>query len=129
MFKFLFKKTKDEQKRSKALHTELIHFSPTLLTNHRRAIGGGGHLGKAAPPLLGASATADIYALGCIANQIYFREPLYQDANEDENFNDTGAATHVPRVLVFMRQFFQKPVFSRENHHYQILGAKNRQKT
>jgi hypothetical protein len=65
-----------------------MHISPTLVTNHRRAIGANS---KKATPLLGASSAADIYALGCIANQIFFREPLYQDENEDEHFDNTGA--------------------------------------
>jgi hypothetical protein len=66
-----------------------MHISPTALAEHRKATTTAVHGNKKAvgTAVLGGSATADMYALGCIANQIYFRENLY---SEDEHLEGPG---------------------------------------
>jgi hypothetical protein len=63
-----------------------MHISPEMTELGRRA----DHQKCA---ILGASSPGDIYALGCIANQIFFREPLFNEAsgNAGENFNEAGS--------------------------------------
>lgn len=73
---------------------DLMHISPTLLSNHRLAFK------TAGTGVFGASCAADMYALGCIANQIYFREHLY---SEDEHLEDPGEL-FLPISMVILKQ-------------------------
>ena len=63
---------------------ELMHMSPTQLTNQRTAWSSNP---EKTTLLMHASSADDMYSLGCIANHIYFREQLYP---VDELFVDTG---------------------------------------
>ena len=64
-------------------HAELMHIDPSIFTATPIADRIKGRFG--------ASCAADVFALGCIANQIFFRDPLYSELTYAEHANDHGS--------------------------------------